>query len=49
VKELRLDLRAVVQRCRPDWVGTANSVGNGDKARFYPYGKTQTPVVTEQD
>ena len=53
VEELRLDLRAVLQRCRPDW-----DIGNpelraaweqGDKARFHPYGKTQAQALAEQD
>jgi hypothetical protein len=53
VEELRLDLRAVVQRCRPDWdissTAQRTAWANGDKARFYPYGKTQTQVLAEQD
>ena len=53
MEELRLDLRAVLQRCRPDW-----DIGNpelraaweqGDKARFHPYGKTQAQAFAEQD
>ena len=38
VEELRLDLRAVLQRCRPDWdISSADqraAWANGDKARF---------------
>ena len=53
VEELRLDLRAVLQRCRPDWdISSADfraAWKNGDKARFYPYGKTQAQVLAEQD
>src|SRR4051795_13097388 len=51
VEELRLDLRAVLQRCRPD--GDISSAsqrtawGNSDKAQFYPYGKTQAQVLAE--
>jgi peroxiredoxin len=40
VEELRLDLRAVLQRCRPDWDITGaehrTAWANGEKARFYP-------------
>ena len=53
VEELRLDLRAVLQRCRPDWdISSADlrtARANGDKARFYPYGKTHAQVFAEQD
>jgi len=53
VEELRLDLRAVLQRWRPDWdIGTAeqrSAWANGDKGKFYPYGKTQAQVFAQQD
>jgi peroxiredoxin len=53
VEELRLDLRAVLQRCRPDWDITSEAQrtawANGDRAGFHPYGKTQAQVVAEQD
>jgi peroxiredoxin len=53
VEELRLDLRAVLQRCRPDWdIGTAQlraAWARGDKAGFYPYGKSQVEVLADQD
>jgi hypothetical protein len=53
VEELRLDLRAVLQRCRPDWdVSSAKqraAWANGDKTGFYPYGKTQAQVFADQD
>jgi hypothetical protein len=53
VEELRIDLRAVLQRCRPDWDISSEvhrtAWANGDKARFYPYGKTQAQVFGEQD
>ena len=53
VEELRLDLRAVLQRCRPDWDISSSDFrtawANGDKARFYPYGKTHAQVLAEQD
>jgi peroxiredoxin len=53
VEELRLDLRAVLQRCRPDWAISSASQrtawANGDKAQFYPYGKTQIQVFAGGD
>jgi len=53
VEELRLDLRAVLQRCRPDWDITSaeqrSAWANGDKAKFFPYGKTRIQVLGEQD
>jgi peroxiredoxin len=52
VEELRVDLRAVLQRCRPDWeIGTPEQRAaweRGDKAKFHPYGKTQSQVFAEQ-
>jgi peroxiredoxin len=51
VEELRRDLRAVLQRCRPDWdIGSAEqrtAWARGDRARFYPYGKTEAQVLKE--
>jgi hypothetical protein len=53
VEELRLDLRAVLQRCRPDWdIGRPEqrtAWERGDKAGFHPYGKTHAQVLAEQD
>ncbi len=53
VEELRLDLRAVLRRCRPDWdIGSAEqrtAWERGEKAGFYPYGKTQAQGLAEQD
>jgi peroxiredoxin len=53
VEELRLDLRAVLQRCRPDWdISSADmraAWDKGEKANFFPYGKTQAQVLAEQD
>jgi peroxiredoxin len=53
VEELRLDLRAVLSRCRPDWDITKAehraAWAKGEKTRFYPYGKTQVRVLSEQD
>jgi hypothetical protein len=52
-EELRLDLRAVLQLCRPDSdIGSPEqraAWANGDKTGFYPYGKTQAQVFGEQD
>jgi len=53
VEELRMDLRAVLQRCRPDWeIGSAEqrtAWANGEKAGFHPYGKTQAQVLAGLD
>jgi peroxiredoxin len=51
--ELRLDLRAVTRKIRPDW-DLADPVlreewARGEKARFYPYGKSYAQVFAEQD
>jgi peroxiredoxin len=52
VEELRLDLRAVLQRCRPDWdIGSAAqraAWANGDKSGFHPYGKTMAQEFAGQ-
>jgi peroxiredoxin len=52
VEELRLDLRAVLQKCRPDWDITRPELkaawARGEKASFYPYGKTHAQVFAEQ-
>ena len=53
VEELRIDLRAVLQRCRPDWdIGSAEQRARwakGETAGFFPYGKTQAQLLGEQD
>ena len=53
VEELRLDLRAVLQRCRPDWdIGTAEqqaAFAQGHRESFYPYGKRQAQILAEND
>jgi peroxiredoxin len=53
IEELRLDLRAVLQRCRPDWdISSAEqrtAWATGDKAKFYPYGKTHAQVLAQQE
>src|SRR6185312_453820 len=53
VEELRLELRTVLQRCRPDWdISSAEqraAWAKGEKASFFPYGKTQAQMFAEQD
>ena len=50
--ELRLDLRAVLQQCRPDWDITQPALREawqkGDKQRFYPYGKTFAQMIADE-
>ena len=52
-EELRLDLRAVLKRCRPDWDITGPewraAWTRGEKAKFFPYGKTRAQVLAESD
>ena len=51
IEELRLDLRAVLQRCRPDWdIGDPEHRAaweRGDKSGFYPYGKSQAEAIAD--
>ena len=53
VEELRLDLRAVLRRCRPDWeIGGAERRAaweSGDRAGFFPYGRTEAQLFAEQE
>ena len=53
VEELRLDLRAVLQRCRPDWdissVEQRSAWEREDRAQFYPYGRTRAEVLAEPE
>ena len=53
LEELRHDLRAVLQKCRPDWDITRPELKaaweRGEKDRFYPYGKSFAQVLAEQD
>src|SRR5262245_63148063 len=53
VEELRMDLRAVLQKCRPDWDLSNPELRaawqRGDKAGFYPYGKSYAQVFADQD
>jgi len=52
VEELRLDLRAVLRKCRPDWDITTPELRaaweRGEKSRFFPYGKSYAQVFKEQ-
>jgi len=52
-EDLRQDLRAVLQRCRPDWdIETPEMKAAwqaGDKEKFYPYGKSYAQTIGEQD
>jgi peroxiredoxin len=51
-EELRQDVRAALQRCRPDWDITKPELkeawARGEKGRFYPYGKSHAQVFAEQ-
>jgi peroxiredoxin len=53
IEELRLDLRAVLHRCRPDWdIGSAEkraAWASGARAGFFPYGRTQAELFAEQE
>lgn len=53
VEELRLDLRVVLRRCRPDWeIGGAERRAaweSGDRGSFFPYGKTEAQLFAEQE
>jgi peroxiredoxin len=53
IEELRQDLRAVSEKCRPDWdITTPEITGaweRGEKDRFYPYGKSYAKVFAEQE
>ena len=51
VEELRLDMRAVLRKCRPDWdlddPGLKIDWQRGDRSRFYPYGKRLAEVLAK--
>ncbi len=53
IEELRRDLRAVLQKCRPDWDITKPELKaeweRGEKKRFFPYGKSYAQLFAEQD
>ena len=53
MEELRMDLRAVSKKCRPDWDITTLEMKQawqeGRKDPFYPYGRTYTQTIREQE
>jgi peroxiredoxin len=53
VEDLRHDLRDVLQRCRADWDITSPELraawAKGDKARFWPYGKSLAQELSEHE
>jgi hypothetical protein len=53
LEDLRQDLRAVTQKCRPDWDITTPEMRaawkEGRNEFFYPYGKTYAQTLGEQD
>jgi peroxiredoxin len=53
MEELRQDLRALTEKCRPDWDISAPELKaaweRGDKGKFYPYGKSVAKVLGEQE
>jgi peroxiredoxin len=53
VEELRGDLRTVLQKCRPDWDLADPEIraawARGEKAGFYPYGKSYAQVFADAD
>jgi peroxiredoxin len=52
IEELRLDLRAVLKKCRPDWDITNPDLRKawqeGRKELFYPYGRSYVQTLAEQ-
>ena len=52
IEELRQDLRAISQKCRPDWDITTPELTvawqQGRKELFYPYGKAYAQTIAEQ-
>jgi len=53
VEDLRQDLRAVSKKCRLDWDITSPELKaawrQGERDRFYPYGKSYSKVFAEQE
>jgi peroxiredoxin len=53
MEDLRQDLRAVLEKCRPDWDITTPELKAAWKERrkelFYPYGKSYAQTISEQD
>jgi hypothetical protein len=52
IEELWMDLRAVLQRCRPDWDVSRPELQaaweRGEREKFFPYGRRLTDVFAEQ-
>ena len=52
IEDLRQDLRAVSEKCRPDWDITSSELkaawDEGNKERFYPYGRTYVQSLADQ-
>jgi peroxiredoxin len=53
IEDLRRDLRDVTRACRPDWDITKPELreawAKGEKAKFYPYGRTMAQVFAGKD
>ena len=53
MEDLRRDMRAVTEKCRPDWDITTPDMKRawqeGRKERFYPYGKSFLEAIRQQD
>jgi peroxiredoxin len=53
IEELRQDLRAVSKKCRTDWDITTAEMKQawqeGRKDQFYPYGRTYTQTIRDQE
>jgi peroxiredoxin len=53
VEELRMDLRDVLKRCRPDWdIGGAEQRAawdRGERDAHFPYGRTEAQLFAEQE
>jgi peroxiredoxin len=51
-EELRMDLRAVLQKCRPDWDISRPELKaaweRGEKEKFFPYGRRLADVFAEE-
>ena len=53
IEELRQDLRAISERCRPDWDITSHELRTawqqGHKESFHPYGKSFVQTLAEEE
>ncbi len=51
VEELRVDLRAVLKKCRSDWDISAPALraawASGDKSAFHPYGRSRAQLLAD--